>query len=448
MQPPSRTDQNSSLRELAPAARLAAIADPGSVEWLDAPRPSHYLGRFGITPQNDDGVVTARLRIDLRTYLAAAQDERFLRGSVGAAHGEALRQLFERAQRERPHGIVLLMASAGVRLHEANPAELALAHALRAMLDARASAIPIHAIAVGDVFGGASVLMCAVDRVAALPEIRLGLSGPKVVQTARGTGELDASDPAQVNALYGAEQRIRASLVDGIDDSAASVLAWLHQPASSASFEATITARGAILQSAAASPHATADLPRQWKAQAVGAGLWRRRDAWIVAPFATQPVDAATLSALDAALLAQVGLDGDRRPLVLLEDSPGHDVSREAERLFLSRYLAHHACVLKVLRVRGIHIAGALIGTAHSAAFFVNALQGDRLCAIEGARVIAMAPDAIARVTGLDAATLIESDPLLGQPLRHLASFGGVDSVLPDARPAPILEFARFWAGG
>src|SRR3982751_1273167 len=163
------TDPGSSLRGRSPSGRLAAIADAGIVESLDAPRASPHLVRYGITARDDDGVITARLRIDGRTWLAAAQDERFLAGSVGQRHGEALQQLFDRARTERPAGVLLLAASGGVRLHEANAAELALGRALRALLAARADGIQIAAIAVGDVFGGASVLACACERLAAMP---------------------------------------------------------------------------------------------------------------------------------------------------------------------------------------------------------------------------------------------------------------------------------------
>src|SRR5438105_12899402 len=110
MHAPSRVDANRALRDLTPSARLIALADEGSVESLDAPRPSPHLARFGIAPADDDGLATARLRIDGRTWLAAAQDERFLGGSVGANHGDALRALFERARIERPFGIALLLA--------------------------------------------------------------------------------------------------------------------------------------------------------------------------------------------------------------------------------------------------------------------------------------------------------------------------------------------------
>jgi hypothetical protein len=53
-------------------------------------------------------------------------------------------------------------------------------------------------------------------------------------------------------------------------------------------------------------------------------------------------------------------------------------------------------------------------------------------------RVVAMEPSAIARVTGLPAGDLIENDPLLGQPVRHLLAQGGVAAIIPDASLASL----------
>jgi hypothetical protein len=113
-------------------------------------------------------------------------------------------------------------------------------------------------------------------------------------------------------------------------------------------------------------------------------------------------------------------------------------VSRQAEQLFLSRYLAHHACVLGVLRRRGVRLVGVLVGTGHSAAFFANALQADVLAAVPEGHVVAMNPEAVARVTRIDAARAIEDHRLLGHPVRHLAALGGVARMLVDASEASL----------
>jgi hypothetical protein len=90
-------------------------------------------------------------------------------------------------------------------------------------------------------------------------------------------------------------------------------------------------------------------------------------------------------------------------------------------------------------------VIGLLAGTGAGAAFFANALQGSPLVALAGARVVAMPPRAIARVTGQDAAALdarIEGDPLVGHPVRHFASWGGVAQVIGRADAAAIESLA------
>jgi len=81
---------------------------------------------------------------------------------------------------------------------------------------------------------------------------------------------------------------------------------------------------------------------------------------------------------------------------------------------------------------------GLLAGIGHSAAFFSNAMQASALYALSGARVIAMEPSAISRVTGLPADAMTDDDPLLGQPVRHLMAQGGVAAIVPDASLASL----------
>jgi len=107
----------------------------------------------------------------------------------------------------------------------------------------------------------------------------------------------------------------------------------------------------------------------------------------------------------------------------------------------ISQFLAHHASVLALLRRRGSRLVGLLAGVGHSAAFFTNALQAPVRYALAPSRVVAMEPSAIARVTGISAAPLIENDPLLGQPVRHLAAQGGI--VVIDEASLEALGIAR-----
>jgi len=429
-----------SLRDLAPRARLAVLADPGSLVLHDASRPSPHLGRFGIAPQDDDGIVTASLALAGVRVLAAAQDEHFLRGSIGQRHAEALDALVQRAVAEGADAVVLLLASGGVRLHEANAAELALAAALRRLTDARATGLRVLAVGVADVFGGASIVACAADRLALTSTARIGLSGPKVIETARGRAELDAGDRAAVDGLFGAAARAAAGQADLIPDDAGALREWIAAAlVHSLSFAAQISRDHAriALRPEAPAPRGAPPLLAGHAAQPMDAQgmLWRLGAVAVTRPFTGVSFDGLAVHALDAALLEAAAV----QTLIVTEDSAGHEVSRAAEARFESRRLAHHAAVLALLRARGVRQIGLLCGTGHSAAFFVNALQAPRLFAVPMARVIAMDPAAIARVTGRDVAQLIDDDPLLGQPVRHLAAHGGIEGLLAGADPLRAL---------
>jgi len=408
-----------------PRERLAALADDGTYTEHDARAPSPHLARYGIAAQDDDGVVAASLCIHGRAVEVVAQDARFLGGSVGERHAQKISAAISRARASR-RPLLVLAASGGVRLHEANAAEIALARVLRALVDARAAGIATLAIGVGDVFGGMSIVAAACDALALTPSARCGLSGPRVIALARA-GTLDATDRSATDALFGAAARVRARYAEAVDDNATAMRDWIggwigHRLAAPVAFDAAI--RQAQLR------YATA-LEGAHVAQTVTASGERAKLHAFV-----REVDAVSLAATDAELLA---LSPSVRTLLIVEDSRGHAASVEAEHDGLSWRLAQHACVLGVLRARGVAIVGVVDGIGHSAAFFANALQADRLYALPGARIVAMEPQAIARVTGMDGSLLaraIDDDPLLGHLARHFAALGGLAmiSAMDEAR--------------
>ena len=415
----SASPMTAPITRLEPRERLAALADPGSLSFHAPAGASADLARFGIVARDDAGVVTGSASIGARRVLVAAQDERFLRGAVGANHGRALASLFVRARDERPAAVVLVMASGGVRLHEANAAELALARALRALVDARAAGVPVLAIAAGDVFGGASVLAGACDRLALLPDARFGLSGPAVIETARGRDEIAADDAGAVAEVFGAAARARAGIADLVGDDATALRAWIDVATRNAApFEPRVRELHARLVDRVG--FASAGPP--WVAMDGGHAVVRAAGTTF-GPQDVLAIDAELLACLDAGGLASV---------TILEDSLGHEPTRAAELAGLSQLLAHHSCVLGMLRSRGVRIDARLVGTGHSAAFFANALQADRIEALPEARVVAMDAPAMARVLRLDPAklaALVEDDPLLGHPVRHFAALGGAKVV-------------------
>jgi len=465
------------LRPLAVLRRIEAVADPGSVQAagysLEAPRRSPHLARWGVDAHDDDGIVVSRATIGGMSVLIAAQDERFLGGSAGANHSEALRRAFEAAAATRPAAVVILAGSGGVRLHEANAAEWHLARALAALLDLRAAGIPVLVVGVADVFGGMSVLACAAERTALLSGVRFGLSGPAVIETTRGAGELDARDATAVAAVFGAEARAAAGHVELLGDDAGEVRQWIVQRAMESvpfatwvrdghetlgrrlAAEKEAIDAGESARSAGPSGPQRAPVPANVallfaNVELVDSGglLGRvhNEPMWI-----SRPVGAATLSprdahGLDAALMAYVlpAAASGTQTVVLVGDSRGHEVSRHAEALCISQYLAHHAAVLALLRSQGVRLVGLLAGVGHSAEFFANVLQATKLYALADARVVAMEPAAVAKVTRLpqaDLLALIEDDPLLGQPVRHFARFAGMD-IVPEADPRRLGLFS------
>ena len=387
-----------------------------------------------------DGITCARLAVDGTRALAMAQDARFLGGSVGASHGEALRQLCERALDERPDVVVLLVDSGGVRLHEANAAEWALARALRALFHVRCAGIPTLAIVIGAAFGGASILASACERLRFLPHARFGLSGPGVIETARGTGELDAGDAGAVAAVFGAPARAASGIGELIEDSAGALRGAITQAAQhptrfdrlaleqwDAALSGRLAAAGLAPAAAPASPPELALFADAQPVDPLG-WLWRLRDSdvYLLRSLSPQPFGPAQAVAVAQALGRWLPAQA---PLVVVEDSPGHATTRGDEVLGVSEYLAAHAARLALLQMEGHAALGLLTGCGHSAAFFVNALQAAVLDVFAGARIEAMAPEAIARVTRLPAgqlAAVIEDDALMGQPVRHLAAWGGV----------------------
>jgi len=449
----SHASKSTAVRALAPADRIAALADPGSVGPVDASfeaaRASPHLARWGINARDDDGVVIARATIGGARVLFAAQDNRFLGGSAGANHADALRRLFEVARAERPACVVLLAASGGVRLHEANAAEWALARALAALLELRISGVPVLTVGVGDVFGGTSVLACAAERIALVSGVRLGLSGPAVIEMAKGRSEFDATDAAAIAAVFGAAARATAGQVDELPDSADAIrryiVRFLGEPSPFGTWVETTQERLAARLEKAPEAMVLPPLPQNL------APLYEdarpgEREGWLrrigVATSLCRPIGAGTFGpseahSLDAALLedfASIEVPYDRM-LVLLDDSSGHEVSRQAEALCVSQFLAQHAAVLAWLRSRGVRLRGVLTGLGHSAEFFSHVLQAPEATALAGARVVAMDPAAIARVTRLperELAAMIENDSLLGHPVRHFAHWAGWGELLPD----------------
>lgn len=201
-----------SYAECTARERLALVLDPGSFhEWLPpaARVTSPHLAQLGVPCAFDDGVAIGRASLGGRPVFVAAQEGGFMGGGVGEVHGAKLVGLFRRALRERPHAVLLLAESGGVRLHEANAGLIAVSEVMRALLDARAAGIPVVVLVGGAAgcFGGMGIVARCADHVVMSDVGRLAMSGPEVIEASHGVDEFDARDRALVWRTTGGKHR-------------------------------------------------------------------------------------------------------------------------------------------------------------------------------------------------------------------------------------------------
>ena len=192
--------------------RIAALLDQGSFRELLAPQErvtSPHLPVLELPVAFDDGVIVGAGLLGGKNVLIASQEGGFMGGSVGEVHGAKIAGLLQRALSSKPHGVLLLLDSGGVRLHEANAGLIAVAHILRGILQLRHAGIPCIALIGGTngCFGGMGIVARCCDTVIMSEEGRLGLSGPEVIETVAGVEEFDARDRALVWRTVGGKQR-------------------------------------------------------------------------------------------------------------------------------------------------------------------------------------------------------------------------------------------------
>lgn len=207
----SRT-QRHSYYEADARERIAALLDAGSFnEFLGPARrmTSPHLAQLDQPAAFDDGIVVGSGTLRGKSVLIAAQQGPFMGGGVGEVHGAKLTGLLQRAAQTRPDGVLLLLDTGGVRLHEANAGLIAISEIMRATLAARAAGVPVIAL-IGSgngAFGGMGIVARCCSTVIMSEEGRLSLSGPEVIETVRGVEEFDARDRALVWRVTGGKHR-------------------------------------------------------------------------------------------------------------------------------------------------------------------------------------------------------------------------------------------------
>lgn len=204
--------QRHSYYEADARERIAGLVDAGSFREFLGPAQrmmSPHLAQLEQPAAFDDGIVVGRALLRGKRVLLAAQQGHFMGGGVGEVHGAKLTGLLRHATRTRPDGVLLLLDTGGVRLHEANAGLIAISEIMRATLDARAAGVPVIAL-IGSgngAFGGMGIVARCCTTVVMSEEGRLSLSGPEVIETVRGVEEFDSRDRALVWRVTGGKHR-------------------------------------------------------------------------------------------------------------------------------------------------------------------------------------------------------------------------------------------------
>lgn len=217
-----------SYYEASARQRVLGVLDRGSFREILPPRErvtSPHLAALELPVSFDDGVIVGEGLLDGKTVLVAAQEGGFMGGAVGEVHGAKITGLLERAKDERPAGVLLLIESGGVRLHEANAGLIAVSEIMRALVEARLAGVAVLALIGGayGCFGGMAIVARCCDALIMSEEGRLGLSGPEVIETVMGAEEFDSRDRALVWRTTGGKHRYLLGEADALvaDDIAA-----------------------------------------------------------------------------------------------------------------------------------------------------------------------------------------------------------------------------------
>ncbi|MEP7102218.1 MAG: biotin-independent malonate decarboxylase subunit beta [Burkholderiales bacterium] len=212
-----------SFAECSARERVALLLDEGSfTEWIPPSERvmSPHLAQLGVPSAFDDGVVIGVGRLADHTVFIAAQEGEFMGGGVGEVHGAKLVGLFQRALRDRPAAVLLLAESGGVRLHEANAGLIAVSEVMRALLDLRASGVPVVVLIGGanGCFGGMGIVARCADWIVMSDIARLAMSGPEVIEASNGVEEFDSKDRALVWRTTGGKHRFLTGDCDELID--------------------------------------------------------------------------------------------------------------------------------------------------------------------------------------------------------------------------------------
>jgi malonate decarboxylase beta subunit len=156
-----------------------------------------------------------------RPAVIMAIEGAFQGGGMGEVSASKIAAALALARRDCENGKpilpVLLLETGGVRLQEANLGE-AVVGEIHAEIVALRRHVPVIGVITGMIgcFGGMAITAGLCTYLVALPQARLELNGPEVIEQEAGIDELDAGDKQLIWSLMGGEQRYKTGFVDAL----------------------------------------------------------------------------------------------------------------------------------------------------------------------------------------------------------------------------------------
>jgi acetyl-CoA carboxylase carboxyl transferase subunit beta len=438
----------------------------------------------------NEAVLTGRAALDGRPFVAIAGEFGFLGGSIGVATAERIVRAFERAVTERLP-VVALTASGGSRMQEGTLAVMGMAKLAAAAGRLRAAGLPYVVCLTHPTTGGVLASWGSLGTVTfALPDALVGFAGPRVVELLTGrplSPRVQRSETLLAQGLIDdvvAPKALRSAVGRVLAVAVASEGEGSGAFARSAPADLPSTDDGAALAGSALS-----DAQQSAPAPGDPAGTERHeRDAWASLQHVRdrrRPGAGAVLDALaeDVAVL-RGARDGDpddpacftalarltgfpvvvvaqrrrgdgtpavmnpagyrkarramalaaelRLPLVTIVDTPGAELSEDAERGGLAGQIAGCLADMAALPVPTVAV---LLGEGGSGGALAL-LAADRVLAAEHASLGVIAPEGASAILYRDTDHAAELAATQGGASWQLQAAGIADVLIPEPRPA------------
>jgi len=130
-----------------------------------------------------------------------------------------------------------------------------------------------------------------------------------------------------------------------------------------------------------------------------------------------------------------------QRPIIILVDTQGQNLSRRDELLGNAGYLAHLSMCFELARMRGHTLISIVYKEAVSGGYLALGLIADRSFALDSAQIRVMALSAMSRIMQISLERLEElcaSSPIFGPGASNYVALGALDAVLANDLSSPI----------